>query len=192
MTPSLPNTDPEKQFLFLIDFISRIRVFPEWHSSRILVFVESNLGFESEHHERALRGVAGITFYRDTKRARVGVITTLPIKHAAVTLFNSLLMERRVSLAPTGRFISKDEMTNKVSCVSKIITKIKLTSTLPNQAKLKDQCFTYSYQFKESASIFGKGQIALSGKVGGMKDDVCLSLQLCVYHVSKLESMAEG
>ena len=29
-----------------------------------------------------------------------------------------------------------------------------------------------SLQFKEAANVFGKGRAALSGKVGGMKDDV--------------------
>lgn len=30
-------------------------------------------------------------------------------------------------------------------------------------------------QFKEAANVFGKGRAALSGKVGGMKDDVVRS-----------------
>lgn len=48
--------DPDKQFLLLIDHIRRLREHVEWKDSAILVFVESNLGYESEHHERALRG----------------------------------------------------------------------------------------------------------------------------------------
>jgi hypothetical protein len=31
----------------------------KWSKSPITVFVEHNLGFEAEHHERALRHVAG-------------------------------------------------------------------------------------------------------------------------------------
>jgi len=46
---------------------------------------------------------------------------------------------------------------------------------------LRDQLEIYSYQFKQAPNTFGKDQIALSGKVGGMKDDLCICLQLGVY-----------
>jgi len=36
-------------------------------------------------------------------------------------------------------------------------------------------------QFKEAANVFGKGRAALSGKVGGMKDDVVIAMQLGIY-----------
>lgn len=93
-----PCADPDKQFLLLIDHIRRLREHVEWRDSAILVFVESNLGYESEHHERALRGMPMVRFYFDERRGRVGVTTTLPVKHAAVTLTRSLLMEGRLAL----------------------------------------------------------------------------------------------
>ncbi len=34
-----------------------------------------------------------------------------------------------------------------------------------------------SLQFKEAANVFGKGRTALSGKVGGLKDDAVICLQ---------------
>lgn len=101
LTCTPPWPDPEQQFLLLIDHIRRIREHVEWRDSGIMVFVESNLGYESEHHERALRGLPMVRFHFDEKRRRVGVTTTLPVKHAAVTLTRSLLMEERIALVRT-------------------------------------------------------------------------------------------
>jgi hypothetical protein len=39
----------------------------------------------------------------------------------------------------------------------------------------------YSYQFKSASTVFSKDQCALSGKVGGMRDDMAIALQLAVY-----------
>jgi hypothetical protein len=40
---------------------------------------------------------------------------------------------------------------------------------------------TYSAQYKAAIDTFGKDRLALSGKVGGMKDDLCICLQLAAY-----------
>ncbi len=44
--------------------------------------------------------------------------------------------------------------------------------------RLKEQMGIYSYQFKSATTTFGKDQAALSGKVGGMRDDLCICLQI--------------
>lgn len=152
--------------MLLADHLARIRRKVEWMQSPITIFVESNLGYEAEHHERSMRGLYKVSFYFDPKRRRVGVTTTLPIKHAAVTLTNTLLMENRIALADTSRFISLNEQEAKT--------------------KLREQLEIYSYQFKGASTVFSKDQMALSGKVGGMKDDVCICLQLAIYHTSQL------
>jgi hypothetical protein len=126
--------------------------------------VEANLGYESEHHERALRGLRQVRFYQDVRRGRVGVCTTHAIKHACVTMLNTMLREKRVSVQPASVFISKDGVILK--------------------GKLRDQLQIYSYQFKTAATVFGSQKMALSGKVGGMKDDMCISLQMCIYHAT--------
>jgi hypothetical protein len=46
----------------------------------------------------------------------------------------------------------------------------------------------YSYQFKQAGTVFGKGQVALSGKVGGMRDDLAVLLQLAAYWTARLFS----
>ena len=40
------NTDPEKQFLLLLDHIHMIRTKVQWMRSQITIYVEHNLGFE--------------------------------------------------------------------------------------------------------------------------------------------------
>jgi hypothetical protein len=47
---------------------------------------------------------------------------------------------------------------------------------------LREQMEIYSYQFKLGTNTFQKDRVALSGKVGGMKDDICICLQLACYY----------
>jgi hypothetical protein len=123
------------------------------------MFVERNLGFEAEHHKRALEHIPGVTFYVDHKASRVGILTTEATKHAMAQLVVSMLAERRIHILET------------------------LFSADPEQARirLREQMETYSAQFKQAPDTFGKDKISLSGKVGGMKDDVCICLQLAAY-----------
>jgi hypothetical protein len=47
--------------------------------------------------------------------------------------------------------------------------------------RLKEQMAVYSYQFKDASDTFGKQRVALTGKVGGMKDDIIIALQLGIF-----------
>jgi hypothetical protein len=67
------------------------------------------MDLQAEHHERALRGEPGVSFYCDEKRQRVGVLTTLQTKHAMCTLTNAMLRESRLSLSEGDLFVSRDE-----------------------------------------------------------------------------------
>ena len=49
------------------------------------------------------------------------------------------------------------------------------------RVKLREQMEIYSYQFKTAITTFQKDAVAISGKVGGMKDDICICLQLACY-----------
>lgn len=93
------------------------------------------------------------------------MLTTNEVKHAMVTLLNTMLREKRVH-------IDKDTL---VSREPKTIL-----------LRLREQLEVYSYQYKQPPTTFGKLQIALSGKVGGMKDDLCICLQLGVYWTSAI------
>ena len=48
--------------------------------------------------------------------------------------------------------------------------------------RLREQMEIYSYQYKAALTTFQKDAVALSGKVGGMKDDICICLQLACYY----------
>ena len=121
--------------------------------------MERNLGFEAEHHKRALEHISGVKFYVDQKADRVGVLTTEQVKHAMCQLVNVMLAEKRIH-------VSKN-----------------LVSSDPEgmRRKLREQMDTYSYQVKLAANTFQKEKIALSGKVGGCKDDICICFQLACY-----------
>ena len=47
--------------------------------------------------------------------------------------------------------------------------------------RMKEQLEIYSFQFKTPDNVFQKGRFALSGKVGGLKDDIVICLQLGLY-----------
>ena len=151
--------DPAKQFELVVQHITRIRSDMGRKTSRFFVFVERNLGFEAEHHKRALDHIPGVTFYVDQKACRVGVLTTEATKHAMAQLVVSMLAERRIHVLPTLYSHEPEVM----------------------RSRLREQMETYSAQFKQAPDTFGKDKISLSGKIGGMKDDVCICLQLAAY-----------
>lgn len=91
------------------------------------------------------------------------MLTTQEVKHAMMTLLNTMLREKRVHI-DQQHLVTRDAKGILV--------------------RLREQLEIYSYQFKAPPTTFGKMQIALSGKVGGMKDDLCICLQLGVYWTS--------
>lgn len=96
---------------------------------------------------------------QDLAAKRMGVLTTDAVKHAMCGLLNSMLREKRVHMSK--ELISRDP---------KGIRK-----------RIREQMEVYSYQFKIAETPFNKDQMSLSGKVGGMRDDVCICLQLAIY-----------
>ena len=89
----------------------------------------------------------------------MGVLTTEAIKHAMCQMVVVMLQERRIHVHKP--LVSKDERGMLL--------------------RLREQMEVYSYQFKLGTTTFQKDRIALSGKVGGMKDDICIALQLACY-----------
>ena len=161
-------TEPEKQFALVHRHIERIREDPIFRQSQIVIMVERNLGFEAEHHERALRDIP-ITKHRiDHQAKRFGILTTEDIKYGMMTLFNTMLRDQRVNVKEP--LLSEDP--------------------LGNRKRLREQLIIYSFQYKAAANAFGKQRVALNGKVGGMKDDVCIALQLGVYYSNQAHMYA--
>jgi hypothetical protein len=77
-------------------------------------------------------------------------------------LFNMMLREKRVSIC--AFFHSREPQEIKI--------------------KLREQLEVYSFQYKEAANTFQKSRTALSGKIGGLKDDIAICLQLGCYWTS--------
>ena len=139
----------------------RIRERPQFAHSPVIIYVERNLGFEAEHHKRALTGMipGQMSFYHDAQHDRTGMLTTNPIKHAMCRLVVVMLEEGRL-------------------CVSQPLASRDPRGML---TRLREQMEVYSYQYKMAVTSFQKDAIAISGKVGGMKDDICICLQLACY-----------
>ena len=124
------------------------------------MYVERNLGFEAAHHKRALGHIPGVTFYVDAQYEQVGILTTNPIKHGMAQLVVLMLSEQRIHV-------------RKPTIISREPEAMLL--------KLREQLEVYSYQFKSAKDTFATDRIAISGKVGGMRDDVAICLQLACY-----------
>ena len=92
----------------------------------------------------------------------MGVLTANETKHAMATILNTMMREKRVHIA-------RDVVSREAK------------ATL---SRLREQLGIYSYQYKDPCNTFGRQQCALSGKVGGMKDDLVICLQLGVYWTS--------
>ena len=159
---TLNTKEPSKQFYLLEEHINALRRNVYRSNSPVTIFVERNLAFEAEHHKRALSHIPGVRFHEDAKAGRVGVLTTESVKYAAMELFNMMLRERRIAICTY--FHSRQQKENKV--------------------KLREQLEVYSFQYKEAANTFQKSRTALSGKIGGLKDDIAICLQLGCYWTS--------
>ena len=82
-------TEPEKQFKLVEDHISRIRDQSVFMNSEIVIMCERNLGFEAEHHEKALRDLHLVRHRVDREAKRFGILTTEDIKYAMVCIDTS-------------------------------------------------------------------------------------------------------
>lgn len=153
--------EPERHFALLRKHISKLRLKDALQFSHITIYVERNLGFEAEHIEREMRDEKDISFYRDIQAGRVGILTTENVKLGAMTMTNVMLREKRIHLASAADIVSEEP--------------------IPIRVKLHEQLQIYSLQFKMAENVFQKSRYALSGKVGGLKDDLVICLQLGVY-----------
>ena len=102
-----------------------------------------------------------VVFYRDQQACRTGILTTDVVKMAAMTMTNVMLREQRVNLMPEAQLVSRDPQEIR--------------------RKLREQLEIYSMQFKTADTVFQKNRCALSGKVGGFKDDIVICMQLGIY-----------
>ena len=169
MPPFFSTADPAKQFDLVAEHIAALRRTPGHANSNVTIYVERNLGFEAEHHQRALKCIHNTKFYLDEQHGRVGVLTTNVTKHGMCQLVVLMLEERRIHMR--NPLVSRDPKGMRL--------------------RLREQMEIYSYQFKTAQTTFQKDQVAISGKVGGMKDYICICLQLACYF-TQLERQRDG
>jgi hypothetical protein len=100
--------EPQKQFDLVEDHIRRLRMNVKWSKSRVIVYVERNLGHEAEHHRHALKDISGVFFREDPKSGRVGLLTTNDIKHGMATLMNIMLRENRICILPESEMVCRN------------------------------------------------------------------------------------
>jgi len=129
-----------------------------WQQSTVYCYVERTLGFEAEHHKLNLKNEPMLVFRMDPETDRCGIYTTQNIKHAMAMLLNTMLREHRVNVRQP--LVAADPGT---------IT------------RLREQMYVYGYQYKVAPNPFTQDKCCLSGKVGGMKDDLIVALQLGIY-----------
>lgn len=153
--------EPERHFQLIRQHIFKIREIDALRFSNITIYVERNLGFEAEHIERAIKYEPGVFFYHDVQARRTGIYTTENVKLGAMTMTNVMLREHRIHILPAETLVSQEPIVMR--------------------RKLQEQLQIYSLQFKVPENVFQKGRYALSGKVGGLKDDIVICLQLGVY-----------
>ena len=161
-------TEPEKQFALVQRHIRRLREVRELVFSQVIIMVERNLGFEAEHHERALNGLPHTRFRVDHAARRYGILTTEEVKYGMMTLFNNMLRDQRVAFYDP--LLSEDPPAAR--------------------RRIQEQMKVYSFQYKQAVNCFGKQRVALCGKVGGMKDDVVIALQIAVYYSERPDMYA--
>jgi hypothetical protein len=82
-------------------------------------------------------------FFRDERRGRVGILTTLPIKHAMCTLTNAMLREGRICCTSGENFISKNCKVNYL-----------IDFALDNIAKKLIFCFDFVKKRKKKSKHF--------------------------------------
>jgi hypothetical protein len=165
------RAEPERHFQLVRQHVAGIRKIQELAFSTVQIIVERNLGFESEHMERALKGEENVLFYRDKVAQRTGVLTTENVKLGAMTLTNVMLREKRVHILQGAALVSQDYASAR--------------------RRLREQLDIFSFQFKTPENVFQKGRFALSGKVGGLKDDVVICLQLGLYWTESAKLLFE-
>jgi len=71
---SLSLQEVEKQFTLVTRHIDRLRKNAMLQTSEIIIMCERNLGFESEHLQRALAGMLNVRHRIDHQAQRYGII----------------------------------------------------------------------------------------------------------------------
>jgi len=135
-----------------------------------VVIVESNLGFESQHHLAHLQNriaPSKLHFVCDSA-GTCGVRTSAASKEAMYISTLNRLEQTSLHISPT------------VFCGSHKQTPAELTATLKQQ--LQQYAVFQDDNISRPSKIPKKYSTLFSGKLGGAQDDLCIALQLNLLH----------
>jgi len=85
-------TEPDRQFALVKEHIAALKANLYRTVSKVKIYVERNLGFEAEHHHRALGDIPGVQFYVVRVNASVPVIY-ITNKTTAINKHKNILIE---------------------------------------------------------------------------------------------------
>ena len=118
-------SEPDRQFLLVKEHISKIRKNLYFTISKIKIYVERNLGFEAEHHHRALGDIAGVEFYVVSLLFRKYKIPNAPTQNESKIIKNvltafrvsSLYILEKISFCSTIIWVSMVLQFDSMSCI---------------------------------------------------------------------------
>lgn len=131
--------------------------------TQLVMVLESNLAFESQHLLHAL-GEAGVKRWlalSEGAGGSIGLLTTNDRKEQYTLLVREAL--RMGTISCHDHFFSCTMTTREA------------------KARLKDELQAFSVIIEPSKTLFGKTRKTYSGKIGGKNDDVVLAMQMAVY-----------
>lgn len=143
--------------------VNKIRSIPMLRQTQLVMVLESNLAFESQHLLHAL-GEAGVKRWlalSEGAGGSIGLLTTNDRKEQYTLLVREAL--RMGTISCHDHFFSVTMTTREA------------------KARLKDELQAFSVIIEPSKTLFGKTRKTYSGKIGGKNDDVVLAMQMAIY-----------
>ena len=142
--------------------IAQARKVPGLEIATVVLLLESNLAFEAQHivHFLQAQGLKNWLALSEGAGGALGWLTTNGTKEASV-------------------FQLRDAL--KVGCIS-LSTHFFSTTMSTGEAKkeIREQLTRFAIITEPAKTLFGKVRKTYSGKVGGLQDDLAISLQLSI------------
>lgn len=148
----------QEEFDLLQRHIKRLRENKHWKAARKIFIPENNLGLEASHLHTMVKQYNDVTTYWETPN-KPGICKTHQKTIDYMFLFNSMLSDKTIVLDKELFTISREQTPD----------------TIVNL--LREQVERYHWEKRAAADNFGKDRWAITGKMGGDKqDDLLISV----------------